>query len=152
MHGLRGCAGSCSSWNELTPIPTNSKEPEQPGNPSNISNSMPIKLHLTLMHIGEFGGFAVGAIGAIAIFMTRPGGMVMWQAAVVMGVLVLVCVMLPRIVFRRLISARCPEPECGGPSYPEGSAPISYVCRRCEHRHETNWSENTSRTHHHHHH
>jgi len=42
---------------------------------------------------------------------------------------------LTRWAFRRLVPAHCPR--CGGEAYGRGTAPVAYVCRRCNHYHDT---------------
>jgi hypothetical protein len=42
---------------------------------------------------------------------------------------------LTRGAFRRLVPAHCPQ--CGGQAYGRGTAPVTYVCRRCGHTHDT---------------
>ena len=42
---------------------------------------------------------------------------------------------LTRWVFRRLVPAQCPQ--CGGESYGRATTPVTYVCQRCGHTHDT---------------
>jgi hypothetical protein len=42
---------------------------------------------------------------------------------------------LTRWAFRWLVPAHCPQ--CGGQAYGKSTAPVTYVCRRCGHTHDT---------------
>ena len=102
---------------------------------------MPIRTHLVLTIAGEFLGFIAGAILCIWIFMAQPGPIHLIVMALIALPIIAIFVMLPRTLFRRLIPARCPAPGCAGGAYATGSHPITYICRRCGHIHETSVSE-----------
>lgn len=99
--------------------------------------------HLGLMVACEYGGFFIGALVAIYLFVTNVagGGARLWVWALVGFGCVLVGVMAPRLVFRRLIGCACDAEGCPGSAYAEGSRPIAYVCRTCGKRWETGVSD-----------
>jgi hypothetical protein len=102
------------------------------------------RLHLTLMFLAEFAGFGIGAVVAIYLWVARPIDLSPVLMMGLFGAILLVAVMVPRTVFRRLVPARCPVEGCPGPARPEGSKPIVYRCRRCGHVLDTGWSESGS--------
>jgi hypothetical protein len=109
---------------------------------------MPIALHVALMFLGEFAGFFVGAVFGIWLWVGRPIEMsIPLQIGVIVAAL-FVGVMVPRVLFRRVIPARSPAEGCGDPARPQGSRPIVYRCRRCGHVHDTGWSEGDTHDHH----
>jgi hypothetical protein len=101
---------------------------------------MRIGLHLTLMILGEFSGFVLGALAVWVLlpaeFRSAAG---LWDLAL-LAVGAVVGTLGVRWLFLRL-GARCPD--CGGRAIPRGIHPISYHCSGCGRAHETrvrsNW-------------
>jgi hypothetical protein len=102
---------------------------------------MRVGFHLTLMILGEFAGFFLGALTVWVLLpaevLSAAGpllGLALLAGGAVAGTLGV------RWVFRR-IGARCPG--CGGRAIPRGHRPITYQCGACGHIHETrvrsNW-------------
>lgn len=91
----------------------------------------------------------VGSIGA-------PGAWVYYKfyaehgigTSVVEGVvffgLFILGYLVPRALFRHLIGAKCPAPNCRGRAFPKGTQPIVYVCGSCRRSYPTEWSEGDS--------
>lgn len=89
----------------------------------------------------EFLGFLVGAGLAIAVWINGQLGDQLWLAGILICLGVLIGTVIPRFVFRSLISAQCGEENCPGPAFPVGSNPIVYVCRHCGRKVATRISE-----------
>ena len=81
-----------------------------------INGEAPVLLRL-LARLGVPGG-----LGFIVLFFTASGLSVGGAE-------------LTRWAFQRLMPAHCPQ--CGGPAYGRASVPVTYVCRRCGHTHDT---------------
>jgi hypothetical protein len=101
---------------------------------------MPIGLHLTLSIICQMGG----ALGCAYLAMTHTkeidalgiNSTVAFFGAFILGHLI------PKILFKYVISARCPK--CGEPARYHGGRPITYHCRCCGNVHRTKVSEGSS--------
>jgi hypothetical protein len=101
---------------------------------------MRVGFHLTLMILGEFSGFFLGALTVWVLLPAEvmsaagPSGLLFLAGGAVTGSLAV------SLAFRRL-GARCPA--CGGHAVPRGIRPIAYHCSQCGHAHETrvrsNW-------------
>lgn len=99
------------------------------------------KLHLGLMVFFEFFGFVAGAIIGIVLFVQQVVTKTFFINALLIGGLIGIGVMVPRLIFRHLIGTRCTVEACGGSAFPFGKNPIRYRCKRCGHEWETNVSE-----------
>ena len=104
-------------------------------------NPMPISLHLIL-------GFAVQMVPLVlfGIYFVLNG--VFGTEAIYQLLAAMVAIFFNRLLFRRLVPARCPVPACGGPAFCKGAGPIYYECRKCGHIRQTNvyeWSPAGSR-------
>jgi len=101
---------------------------------------MQIGLHLTLMILGEFSGFFLGAMAVWAVLPAEFRSALGLLALAPLAGGAVVGVLGVRWFFRRL-GARCPR--CGGHAVPRGVRPISYQCGECGYNHATrvrsNW-------------
>ena len=105
-----------------------------------------IKLHLALMVASEFLGFLLGAVLVGAMWVSGLLGEQIWLVAVVALPTLLIGTLVPRFVFRKLISAKCPQRDCFGSAFAQDSKPIIYVCSDCGVATETNVSDGDGRT------
>jgi hypothetical protein len=94
-------------------------------------------LHLSLTIIAQMGGFAGGAL-FVMMHMEQINALGINIRFAVIGSAIL-GVMLPRLIFKFLIPAQCPE--CGERSIFHGGRPITYHCKSCGHIHRTSVSE-----------
>lgn len=106
---------------------------------------LPIRYHLPIMIACELLGFLVGAGVVIPCWIAGLLGESLWLAAIVLLAGVLVGALIPRILFRVLMPARCSHPDCHGQAFPVGTDPITYVCRRCGKQTATNVSDSDGR-------
>jgi hypothetical protein len=104
---------------------------------------MSVRFHLFLMIFCEFAGFLVGGILVVYLFVTSGGLHFRFLQIVTFFAIILVGTMIPRLVFRNLIPAKCPA--CGEKAYAQGANPVRYVCRSCGHREDTAVFEDTDR-------
>ena len=98
-------------------------------------------------HIAVQWSFEIaGSMGAPAVwvlykFQTEHGiGISITEGAVFFGLFVL-GYLVPHVVFRRLVGAACPSPDCRGKTFPKGRDPIIYVCALCGRSFPTGLSE-----------
>lgn len=99
--------------------------------PEEQSHLRPICHHIALTTFFECVG-SLGVPGAYIYFKFHAGYFpptllegVEFFGSFILGYLV------PRLVFRRLIGAACPTPDCRGKAFPTGTKPLVYVCRSC---------------------
>ena len=92
---------------------------------------MSIKLHLTLMIAADVVllVIAMALVLPLVLEWLDPSSIVL--EAVCFMALALSALILPEILFRFLIPARCPK--CKGPAFMKGRRPVSYACRACPH-------------------
>ena len=86
---------------------------------------------------------SVGAPGAWVFykFYTEHGiGTSAAEGAAFFGLFVL-GYLIPHAVFRHIIGAACPSPDCRGKAFPKGRDPIIYVCALCGRSFPTGLSE-----------
>ncbi len=95
-----------------------------------------IRAHFILRFLCSAVGMIAGVFGAVIGFASAAQAE--WGIAF-LGVAVLVLgLLLPHHVFSNFIPARCPK--CSGPAYPQRLKRIRFVCRKCGHCHQTNWT------------
>jgi hypothetical protein len=95
-----------------------------------------------------FGGFFAFALGAFVPFYGEapvllrlcdrygvPIGLGFFGLFFAIGGLSVGGAELTRWAFRRWVPAQCPQ--CGGQAYGRATTPVTYVCRRCGHTHDT---------------
>ena len=102
---------------------------------------LPIKIHLTIMVICEFLGFLLGAVLVGSFWISGLLEGQIWLVALVALPALLIGTLIPRFVFRKLVSARCPKEGCLGHAFAQNSKPIIYVCDYCGEKIETNISD-----------
>ena len=105
-------------------------EPNEVENDPDIAPS--IRRHIHVQWSFEIVG-SVGAPGAWVFykFYTEHGiGSSVAEGAVFFGLFVL-GYLIPHAVFRHIIGAACPSPDCRGKAFPKGRDPIIYVCALC---------------------
>ena len=101
-----------------------------------------IRRHITMQSVFEIVG-SVGAPGAWVYyrFQTEHGiGIGITEGAVFFGLFIL-GYLVPHAVFRHLVGAACPSPDCRGRTFPKGRDPIIYVCTLCGRSFPTGLSE-----------
>lgn len=97
-------------------------------NERGISTSMHISLQFLLAFVGGLAGFII----YIAFFRMS------FASQLASGIVFVMSVGVGTVIFRLvmfLIPARCPN--CSGRAYSRGSSPITFVCRNCNHIHNT---------------
>ena len=67
-------------------------------------------------------------------------GVSVMEGAVFFGLFVL-GYLIPHTVFRHVVGAACPSPDCHGKAFPKGRDPVIYVCASCRHSFPTGLSE-----------
>jgi len=92
-----------------------------------------IRRHLKLAGAFELVGGVGAPVGFVCYhrFATadfRPGPL----EAIEFLALFLLGVMVPRMIFRFLVGAKCPAPDCRGRAFPKGANPVIYVCKSCK--------------------
>lgn len=86
---------------------------------------------------GEYSVFRWMLLRAGLLF---PYGLQVFADAIVWGTVAIVGIMIPRIVFRYCIAARCPK--CGGAAPLRVTSPVRYICDQCGFCAATgNWEE-----------
>ena len=86
----------------------------------------------------EFLGFLAGAGCAIALWVYGLFGDQILLAGLALFAGVLVGTIIPRVLFRKFLPAKCGEAHCNGPAFATGQNPIVYMCRRCSQQTTTN--------------
>ena len=101
-----------------------------------------IRRHLTVQSVFEIGGSVGAPVGWIIYkFQTEHGiGVSVAEGAVFFGLFVL-GYLIPHTVFRHLVGAACPSPDCSGKAFPKGRDPVIYVCALCRRSFPTGLSE-----------
>ena len=93
------------------------------------------------MTVCEFLGFLLGATLVGAFWVAGFLGQQIWLVALVALPTLLIGTLIPRAVFRNLLSASCPEADCDGHAFAQDTRPIAYICKRCSKKFETNLSD-----------
>ena len=116
------------------------REPNEDENDPDIAPS--IHRHIQVQGSLEI----IGSVGApvgwmIYQFQTEHGpGVGVSEGAVFFGLFVL-GYLIPHTVFRHLVGAACPSPDCRGKAFPKGRDPVIYVCALCRRSFPTGLSE-----------
>lgn len=101
-----------------------------------------MRRHLGLKTLFEFAG----GIGAPALWILYhffyvgdfPSGV---RGGIEFIGLFIAGILVPHTIFKHLIGARCPAAGCHGKTFPEGTNPITYVCRSCKRSYDSGMSE-----------
>ena len=115
-------------------------EPNEVENDPDIAPS--IRRHIHVQWSFEIVG-SLGVPGAWVFykFYAEHGiGTSVAEGAVFFGLFVLGYV-IPHTVFRHIIGATCPFPDCRGKAFPKGRDPVIYVCALCGRSFPTGLSE-----------
>lgn len=89
--------------------------------------------HISLQFFLSLVGGLVGCIICIVFFRNSFASHL--TSGIVFVMAVGIGTVIPRLVIFFLIPARCPN--CSGRAYCRGSSPITFVCRNCNHIHNT---------------
>ncbi|TWT86751.1 hypothetical protein Mal64_35810 [Pseudobythopirellula maris] len=92
---------------------------------------MSIRWHLRFMVAAEMLGFLAAEGLVVYGFVAGAFGQSLAYAAVAMVVAGVVGVMAPRLLFRKLIPARCDQAGCSGRALVVSENPIVYSCKAC---------------------
>ena len=117
-------------------------EPESNQHESDPDLAPSIRRHINRQSVFEIGG-SILAPGAWVFykFYTQHGiGLSVTEGAVFFGLFVL-GYQIPHTIFRRLVGAVCPSPDCRGKAFPKGRNPVIYVCALCRRSFPTGLSE-----------